>query len=248
MTFEYIAPGWFFPLLDAVLKDFFIALLLVFWLLTVEKYRDEDRFEVKNKWHGFKIIAASSYLIFAIITFSWAAVASRQDPVLASPFQIPAVVVLYMITVLILFGCIVWFIVLTIRALPKIAQSSVSFARFLFFFIPTVVICLSILVGACCGNFGALTNAATSLEQAYFITLYNVYTWIFIFGFWPAQKHFDGLFPNHISSSVHKIYRYSLMFIIHTVNNATIDDEEDSVDESKSLTDSTVSEQPEQTA
>jgi len=190
---EYAAPGWFFPFLDALLKDLFLALLIVFWLLTVEKYRDLDEFDWNDKKHTIKYVVAAAFLVFAIITFSWGVGAIRSNPVLQSPFEIPAVVVLYVLTVLILIGATVWYIVIAILALPKIAHSAVLFTRFLFLSIPAAVIVLSVFIGACTGNFGTVsTSASNSLDTAYFTTLYNVFTWILVFGFWPARSHFEA--------------------------------------------------------
>jgi len=36
------------------------------------------------------------------------------------------------------------------------------------------------------------TSSASSLSTAYFITLFNVFTWILLFGFWPTESHFEA--------------------------------------------------------
>jgi len=190
---EYAAPGWFFPFLNALVKDFFLALLIIFWLLTVEKYRDLDEFVINQRKHGIKIVVAGVFLIFSIITFSWSVIAMRENPVLSSPFEVPGVVVMYVITVLILVGAMSWYSFISFFAVRKIANSGVMFTRFLFLSVPAAVVVLSMLIGACCGNFGTIsTSSSNSLATAYFITLYNVYVWLLMFGYWPTASRSDA--------------------------------------------------------
>ena len=190
---EYLVPGWFFQFFDAVVKDLFLALLIIFWLLCIEEFRDGDDFDANSKKHAPKVFVAAAYFVFAVITFTWASVADRRNPVLSSPFEIPAVVVLYVITVLILFGAIVWMVVMAVMAVPKIAHSPLMFTRFLFLAIPSFVLALVVLIGAFCGNYG--TGNTNSFQLVFFSTLYNVYTWLLVFGFWPAPGRYDRLFP-----------------------------------------------------
>lgn len=186
---EYLVPGWFFQFFDAVVKDLFLALLIIFWLLCIEEFRDGDDFDANSKKHAPKVFVAAAYFVFAVITFTWASVADRRNPVLSSPFEIPAVVVLYVITVLILFGAIVWMVVMAVMAVPKIAHSPLMFTRFLFLAIPSFVLALVVLIGAFCGNYG--TGNTNSFQLVFFSTLYNVYTWLLVFGFWPAPGRYD---------------------------------------------------------
>ena len=199
---EYLVPGWFFQFFDAVVKDLFLALLLIFWLLCIEEFRDGDDFDANSKKHATKVFVAAAYFVFAVITFTWASVADRRNPVLSSPFEIPAVVVLYVITVLILFGAIVWMVIMAVMAIPKIAHSPLMFTRFLFLAIPSFVLALVVLIGAFCGNYG--TGNTNSFQLVFFSTLYNVYTWLLVFGFWPAPGRYDRLcfFFSHLCSCV----------------------------------------------
>ena len=181
-------------------KELFLAILLIFWLHSVEEFRDGELFEPNDKKHGLKVIAAAVYFVLAVITYTWSDIADRRDPVLASPFELPGVVVFYVFTVVALTAMIAWLVVLTVLAVPKIAHSPLMFTRFLYLSIPSLVVALIVLVGAYCGNYG--TGNKNSFQLMLFTTLYNVYTWLLVFGFWPVSGKYESLLFHNTATTL----------------------------------------------
>ena len=188
-SLEYLLPGMFFVIVDALAKSAFIALLLLAWLLLFDKARlGEEAFRLYDKAHTPKILLVIMCFALSAVTFCWGGIREKVDPVFGAPFSSPGVITFYVFTVIVLAFIMAYAIILGIMAVPVATASKAAFTRYCFVIVSSAVVALSIIIGAFCGNFG--TNNTKSLELVYFTTLYNCYVWVLVYGYWPAGTPF----------------------------------------------------------
>jgi len=186
--FTYATRGWFFPFMSSLLEVTFRSLILLFWILMADKLRREEiRFDFSLE-HVPKLVAVTVYGILTLILFAWTSINLETDPIESN--EISGIQVMFYIVIIAWIAIIVWIIVLSVLTLPIIRTKSYLMTRYLFFVVPTAVCILSNFISIFSGNLGPLKRS--TLSFTYFSAMYNIYVYVFLWGYWPGRDSFSG--------------------------------------------------------
>jgi len=183
--FTFLAKGWFFEFLNSIYETLFISLLLLFWLVVIDKIRmDQLRLE-PSILHIVQLIVIGIYAILTLSLFAWARIRASEDPVYSERGGITGLLVLFWLISAIYGGIIIWLIVLVVMTIPVVNSKKYLMNRFVFIGVPTVICIASVIVGIFTGTLGPFNR--NSLGFVYFLTLYNVYVFLLVAGTWPVD-------------------------------------------------------------
>jgi len=187
---EYLIPGTFFLFVDALFKNGFIALLLLFWMASIEELRETETFNFRDKKHIPKFIIVMAYLLFSVIAYTGESAELKSDPVGAPMHKTPLFIAFFVLAFLSFLAGVGYTGYLGYRSLKAIASDKQMFTRLCFIAIPTAVVSLAIFIGACSGGYG--TGATGTFEFIFFAFLYNLYTWVLVAGYWPVSGRYTS--------------------------------------------------------
>jgi len=187
---EYLIPGTFFLFVDALFKNGFIALLLLFWMASIEELRETETFRFTDKKHIPKFVICLAYLLFSVIAYTGESSALKSDPVGAPMHKTGLFIAFFVLAFLSFLAGIGYTGYLGYRSLKAIASDKQMFTRLCFIAIPTAVVSLAIFIGACSGGYG--TGATGTFEFIFFSFLYNLYTWVLVAGYWPVSGRYSS--------------------------------------------------------
>jgi len=184
--FTFLAKGWFFEFLNSVFETLFISLILLFWLVVIDKIRmDQLRIE-PSILHVVQLIVIGVYAIMTLALFAWSRIRASEDPVYSERGEITGLIVLFWLTSAIYGGVIIWLIVLVVMTIPVVNSKKYLMNRFMFVGVPTVICVFSVIVGIFTGTLGPFNR--DSLGLVYFLTLYNMYVYLLVVGTWPVDE------------------------------------------------------------
>lgn len=83
---------------------------------------------------------------------------------------------------------------LMILSVPVIMKNRHLKARFLMASLPAIVLLTSLIIALFFGVFGPVQRTAPSF--VYFFTVYNLYVFILVIGYWPTESSFRGTLSN----------------------------------------------------
>jgi len=186
----FIAKGWFFEFLNSVFETLFVSLILLFWLIIIDKIRlDQLRLE-PSVTHIVQLLVVGVYSILTLILFAWARIRASQDPVYSDRDGITGMLILFWFISIMYGAIIIWLIVLIVMTVPVVNQKKYLLNRFVFIGIPTILCIFSVIIGIFTGTLGPFNR--DSLGLVYFLTLYNVYTFLLVAGCWPVDESLLG--------------------------------------------------------
>eukprot|EP01088_Endostelium_zonatum_P020901 TRINITY_DN792_c0_g1_i1.p1 TRINITY_DN792_c0_g1~~TRINITY_DN792_c0_g1_i1.p1 ORF type:complete len:486 (+),score=82.39 TRINITY_DN792_c0_g1_i1:201-1658(+) len=187
----FLSKGWFFEFLNSVFETLFISLILLFWLIIIDKIRlDQLRLE-PSVTHIVQLLVVGVYSIMTLILFAWARIRASEDPVYSERDGITGMLVLFWFISILYGAIIIWLIVLIVMTVPIVNQKKYLLNRFVFIGIPTILCIFSVIIGIFTGTLGPFNR--DSLGLVYFLTLYNVYTYILVAGCWPVDESLLGV-------------------------------------------------------
>lgn len=176
---EYLLPGMFFIFFDALVKSAFLALVLLYWLFSFDKIRvGEESFRVLDKIHIFKVAAVVACLVLGVITFTWAGIRDKIDPIFGSPFSSPGVITFYAFTAMTLVLIIAWVIIVAVMSIPVATASKQIFTRYCFNIISSAIVALSIIIGIFCGDFGTNNDNCTTHPPTHTKKHYTIFFFV----------------------------------------------------------------------
>jgi len=183
-SFSYAVEGWFFPFLHSLFEILFMCVLVLTWLLVLDKIRKEESSPTWSVWHIPMLALIFSYAVLSLCLYAWISIRDAEDPVFGT--SVTGVIVLFYLTTTAWTIILVYACVLAALCIPIIENRSYLRARFFFFISPCIIAIMSIVVGIFTGTLGPLRR--TSLSLVYFLFLYNVYAAVLAWGYMP---------PNH---------------------------------------------------
>jgi hypothetical protein len=191
---RFAVAGWFAYFVDSLLEALFLSIVLLYWLLMIDKIRmNELRMEF-SKIHIPKIIVIGIYALLTVIFFTWVNIDDEANPVLGIGKTEEATSVLYYVIVALFMGCVIWFVILAVLTVPVVTAKPHLFTRFMFFVMPACFCILSIVIGMLAGTYGPVNR--TSPEFVFFQTMWNVYLGILAYGYWPVEERFSVSNPS----------------------------------------------------
>lgn len=151
----------FFKVFDSILKSVFISAVLLFWLFITEKLgsgRDTQPSSVVfiHKRHIPKYVVVFVYFVLCVITSSWDGAEEAKNPV--SVLTPAGLMVVYILTILVLIGAILWVVVRVVRRINIISDNEVTFKRFFFFILPSTIVAAAMIICSFTGSFGAVVD------------------------------------------------------------------------------------------
>lgn len=150
-----------FKVFDSILKSIFISAVLLFWLFITEKLgsgRDTQQNSVVfvHKRHIPKYAIILAYFVLCTITSSWDGAEEAKNPLAVSTPT--GLMVLYIFTILALIGIVLWVAVRVVRRINIISENEVTFKRFFFFVLPSIVVAAVMIICSFTGSFGAFVS------------------------------------------------------------------------------------------
>jgi len=212
---EYLVPGTFFLFLDALFKNCYLGLLLLFWMVSIEELRETETFNPRELKHIPKFIISGLFVLFSIIAFTGESIALKVNPVEARIHHTTVYIVFFVFAVLTFVAGLGYIGYLCYRSIKAIASNKVMFTRLCFIAIPSAVVALCVFIGCCADGYG--TGATGTFEFIFFAFLYNLYTWILMFGYWPVSGRF-GPSNAHVNDETTSIF---------SGRTVTVDDNDD---------------------
>lgn len=106
-----------------------------------------------------------------------------MDPIFGLTQHVSALVILFFSAALLFGGLIVAILVIIMLAIPVAVAKRSLMPRLLFATIPAVIVISSVVGGLFFGVFGPVQRTAPAF--VYYYTLYNLYGWVLMIGYWP---------------------------------------------------------------
>jgi len=183
---EFWTRGWFFEFIHSVFETLFTAFILLFWMFVVEKIRKGNDMKF-GLTHVPQFVCVAIFTCFSTALFTLIRVRAAEDPVYGEHADdLIAEIVLFYIVAISYAILLVWFMVETVITVSVVTRLHLPIKRLVYFGIPTLLCVLSIIIGMFTGTLGPFNR--TSLGFVYFFAMYNVYVWVMVLGYWPAEK------------------------------------------------------------
>ncbi|KAH3759080.1 transmembrane protein [Pelomyxa schiedti] len=183
-TLKWFPTKNVFTFWNAFVKISFLSLLCLFWLFCCDRVKQKSEVSLDfGLGPAIKIGLVLCFLASGLGMYIWQIVAAENDPVYGISFDIAGVMVLFVITIILFFGIVLWLGVVSIISIKDLRHNMLLLKRYLYLVLPTfVVLCFSI-ASIFTGTFVALGSTAVGLVLFY--TLYNSYVGLLIFGYAP---------------------------------------------------------------
>ncbi|KAH3756983.1 transmembrane protein 181-like [Pelomyxa schiedti] len=185
-TFKFLPFGGFFAFLNAFFKIGFLSLLCLYWLFCLDKLSKDHPIQ---KEFGFaapvKIFLVVGFLVLGLTMYIYQSVVEVRDPVYGVSFDITGVLILFVLVVLMYMAIILWLVFISLLTIKDIYRNRLLLVRYLYLFLPTIVLMAYSIISIFTGSFIALGSSAVGL--VFFYTLYNTYVPIMALGFLPLS-------------------------------------------------------------
>jgi len=191
LLLAYATSGWFFDFLESLLQTIMFCVLSLFWLIMIDKLRKEETTVAFHWTHIPKLLIVTVYGILNLVLFAWVSIRDQSDPVYGT--SVTGIQVLFYFVAILWTGIILWVIILISITVPVVKRQPYLYTRFLFFAIPTGLVCISFLCSILAGTIGPLSQ--TTLSFMYFLSLSNVYVYFLVWAYWPARNPFVASNP-----------------------------------------------------
>jgi len=131
-----------------------------------------------------------------VVLFSWVNIRDSEDPLFHD--SINTGIVLFYLSTTSYTLLIVYLVAVCSLCIPIIENKIWLRVRYLFFVTPVVVIVLSMIVTIFTGTFGPFNRSSFTL--VYFLTVYNIYMLVLVWGYSPSpHERFGASNPSESS-------------------------------------------------
>lgn len=193
--FTFAVSGWFFPFMSALFEVTFSCILLLFWLLMMDKIRKDELKMNFSFLHIPKLVFVILYGILSLVLFAWISIRDENDPIYGT--GVTGIQVLFYIVTILWTGIIIWITILSFLSIAHIKTKPYLYTRFLFFVVPTGLCILSLLIGIFSGTFGPFHK--TTLSFMYYSGMFNIYVFVLAWGYFPIKDRFRD--PNAVTEN-----------------------------------------------
>lgn len=187
--FEFWLRGWFFEFTNSVFEVLFIAGLMLFWLIVIDKIGKDELTFAWNYWRLGKAVLVAIYAILAISFFTWIRIRAAKDPIYGDREDLVGPLVLFYFVAAAYAALLVWLIVTLIMTIPMITKRRDLLVRFGFVAIPTTVCVVSVVIAIFTGTIGPFNR--DTLSWVYESAMYNLFVWILLLGYAPSKTSED---------------------------------------------------------
>eukprot|EP01126_Amoeba_proteus_P052032 TRINITY_DN6256_c0_g1_i27.p1 TRINITY_DN6256_c0_g1~~TRINITY_DN6256_c0_g1_i27.p1 ORF type:complete len:354 (-),score=46.96 TRINITY_DN6256_c0_g1_i27:31-1092(-) len=184
---EFLIPGWGASFFNNFLELIFTLVLFSFWFITLHLLQTDGDVIEWNPTLVVQLILVGLYGFSTSILYAWSSFREQYSPLFGLNSRLIGINIIFYISsgLMVVVGmsfCVI--LVLTLAITNKDRPD--KRVRFYFFTIPTLITIMSVLVGLFAGTLGPFGRDTPSF--VYFISLYNIYTYILIWGFWPIDS------------------------------------------------------------
>lgn len=188
--FKFLVDSIAFPILGAILEELFQLIVVIYWILFLDRYRREPGapFDPWGRWEIPKYLLVVSYFAFSTSLYAWVRSREYTHPIPGA--DIPTgMIVLFYFTALSFTGIVLYVLILIFTiSHPPGQHPTRSFQRFMYIMTPSVIVMISVTLGVFTNSFGPYGR--TLIEYMFFFGMWNLYIWLLVYGAWPHKGSF----------------------------------------------------------